>query len=318
MLKAKLLSCPNKNCLNNDSAYFVDDENRGEITCRKCGRVVHDKLPNMDEEKITYAESDQNYARTQAVDDYIGEMNTSVSRRIKGSYTESNDVLIRQTKTQDSRKKSLLQAMALIGQFCEVLSIPDRVKDKSKGIFKELIEKTKRKPKGANSDCMILAILYLALKEDGCSRDFSDLARATQDADAPKEIKRNYGKLIKSLPPRSGVSVGTGVAHDLVNRYALRLKLPKWLATIATDVAKNATPKLEGKYPSSVASASIMLACVASNYPVTEQEIATATGSLQPSTILKSYRIIQPFMNELLPSDFNELVQQSKVKSETS
>jgi hypothetical protein len=33
----------------------------------------------------------------------------------------------------------------------------------------------------------------------------------------PKDqIKKCYGKLLKSLPPRSGANVGTGVAHDLV------------------------------------------------------------------------------------------------------
>jgi len=157
---------------------------------------------------------------------------------------------------------------------------------------------------------MILAILYLALKEDGCSRDFTDLARATKEVDGAKEIKKCYGKLLKSLPPRSGVSVGTGVAHDLVNRYALKLNLPKWLITIATDVAKNATPKLEGKFPSSVASASILIACQAAKHNINENDIAAATASLQPSTILKSYRILLPYMDELLPSDFEELMKE--------
>jgi transcription initiation factor TFIIIB Brf1 subunit/transcription initiation factor TFIIB len=262
----------------------------------------------MDEEKITYAESDQNYARTQQTDEYTNDFSTGVSRRIKGSYTDSDVTLVRQTQTQDPKKKSLLQAKTSINQFSELLSIPDRVKEKAKGIFKELIEKCKRKPKGANSDCMILAILYLALKEDGCSRDFTDLARATKEVDGAKEIKKCYSKLLKSLPPRSGVSVGTGVAHDLVNRYALKLNLPKWLITIATDVAKNATPILEGKFPASVASASIYLACTAAKHKINENDIAAATASLQPSTILKSYRILLPHMNDLLPADFEALL----------
>jgi len=227
--------------------------------------------------------------------------------RKKGSVTESDDVLVRQTKTQDSKKKSLIAAKQSIAQFCEMLSIPERVAEKSKGIFKDLVEKPKRKPKGSNSDCMILAIIYLALKEDGCSRDFNDLARATKESDATKQIKQCYGKLLKLLPPRSGVTVGVGVAHDLVNRYCLKLDLPKWLITVAADVAKNATPRLEGKYPSSVASASILIACTAAGYKITDTEIAAATASLQPSTITKSFRLLVPFTQELLPSDFNEL-----------
>jgi len=147
MIKAKILSCPNVNCLNTDADRFIACEQMGEIICTKCGRVVHDKLPNMDEEKITYAESDQNYARTQQTDEYIGELNTSVSRRIKGSYTESNDVLIRQTKTQDSKKKSLLQAKEAIAQFCELLAIPERVKEKAKGIFKRINRQIQKKAK---------------------------------------------------------------------------------------------------------------------------------------------------------------------------
>jgi transcription initiation factor TFIIIB Brf1 subunit/transcription initiation factor TFIIB len=314
MLRAKQLSCPNTNCLNVEPQYFIELEFRGEITCTKCGRVVHDKLPNMDEEKITYAESDKNYARTQQVDTYIDELNTSVSRRIKGSYAESDDVLVRQSKTQDSKKKSLLQAKASIAQFCEVLNVLDRVREKAKGIFKELLDQSKRKPKGANSDCMILAILYLALKQDGCARDFNDLARATKETDASKEIKRNYSKLLKGLPQRAlqpsatQSSGGNNVPHELVNRYCLKLNFPKWLITIAADVAKNATPLLEGKYPSTVASASILIACQKVGYPTNEQAIAAATGSLQPSTILKSYRVLQPHSDELMPSDYLDLL----------
>lgn len=268
---------------------------------------------NEGEEKITYAESDKNHSRTSQVSEYIDGLGTTVHEA--GVTDASGKAIIRGTKAQDPKTKSLLQAKTSIQTFCEKLGIPDRLAQKAKTIFKDYLESSKRKPKGANSDSMILAILYMALKEDGASRDFPDLAQASKEGgDAAGQIKKSYAKLRKALPNREG-AVGT-TASDFVSRFCADLGFPESLKTIAIEVARKASAELEGKFPSSVAAASILYAADQARYPLTAQDIAKATGTVAAPTIKNAYKTLcEKRREDLLPSDFEELVKFANPKT---
>lgn len=93
----------------------------------------------------------------------------------------------------------------------------------------------------------------------------------------------------------------------------MNLNFPENLKTIAIEVAKKASGYLEGKFPSSVAAASILYTADVSGHPLTAQDVATATGSLKASTIKNSYKTLQEKKREdLLPSDFDQLVNYKK------
>lgn len=85
--------------------------------CRLCGRVAISSLMNEAEEKITYAESDQNYARTSAVDNYTENMGTTMA---------GDDPLARLTKAQDPKVKALLEAKKSINHYAGILNLPDK------------------------------------------------------------------------------------------------------------------------------------------------------------------------------------------------
>jgi len=72
---------------------------------------------NEAEEKITYAESDQNYARTSAVDNYTENMGTTMA---------GDDPLARLTKAQDPKTKALLEAKKSINHYAGVLNLNDK------------------------------------------------------------------------------------------------------------------------------------------------------------------------------------------------
>jgi transcription initiation factor TFIIIB Brf1 subunit/transcription initiation factor TFIIB len=309
--------CTNPNC--GATTGFRQDDARGEISCGRCGRVAMDKMMYEGEEKITFAESEENHSRTQQVSEYTDDLSTTVADGGGGmssdpSLAAGKAILMRQTKAQDPKTKALLAAKTSITTFSEKLDIPERVRQKARAIFKAYLDSSKRKPKNANSDAMILAILYMALKEEGFTRDFSDLASVSKgEGDQSSQIKRSYGKLKKGLPNREGMVGKT--ASDLVSRFCVNLEFPENLKTIAIEVAKKASSELEGKFPSSVAAASILYAAEAASYPLTAQEVAKATGSLKASTIKNSYKTLTEKKKEdLLPSDFDELVKFSKVK----
>jgi len=163
------------------------------------------------EEKLTFAESEENNSRTEQVSEYTSDISTTIADGggmrsgggADGEKAAGKAILLRQTKAQDPKTKALLQAKSSITDFCEKLDIPERVRQKARSIFKAYLDSSKRKPKNANSDSMILAILYMALKEEGFTRDFSDLATVSKaEGDQSAQIKKSYSKLKKGLPNR--------------------------------------------------------------------------------------------------------------------
>jgi len=163
--------------------------------------------------------------------------------------------------------------------------------------IKTLRPKKKRKIRGSNSDAFIVAVLYIACKENGLSRTFKELARETGIKEL--EVRRMYQALTKHLGTACGRA--TPVApHDLVIRICSHLKLHPSVMSLGQQIAKNVASRLEGKSPSSIAAASILMAVKQENVSdCTEREIATA-ASISPSTVKNIYKEMEPMKDELI------------------
>jgi len=287
---ARRLVCRNANCM---SEYrFVLDEARGEIVCTACGKVAEDAIENEAEEKITYAESEVNHARTFAFDNYTENMGTTIA---------GDDHLSRMTKAQDPKTKALLQAKNSIGHFSGVLLLGEKTQHRAQEIFKEYINLTKNKPKGANSEATILAVLFLAAKHTEAPAEIKHIAQQTNVEE--KQLRPAINKLLKALPEYQAPSSG---AQDLIVRYGRGLGVPQWFITVAETVAKNASQHLEGKKTSTVAAASIVLTSELTGHLVKVEE-AAKVASLTPQTISNALKEIRVYGKEMLPSDWEQL-----------
>eukprot|EP01126_Amoeba_proteus_P030016 TRINITY_DN2970_c0_g1_i4.p1 TRINITY_DN2970_c0_g1~~TRINITY_DN2970_c0_g1_i4.p1 ORF type:complete len:182 (-),score=36.65 TRINITY_DN2970_c0_g1_i4:348-893(-) len=159
----------------------------------------------------------------------------------------------------------------------------------------------KSKPKGANSDAMILAILYLASKNTDAPAELKHISNSTGIAN--RSIRTCTNKLLKALPQYHATSGG---ACELVSRYGAQLNIPPSLITISQDVAKGASSHLEGKFPSTVASASILLSAEAIGYKIRAEDIAKVAG-LTPTTVNNATKELKPHTTALLPKDWKDL-----------
>jgi len=272
---------------------FILDEARGEIVCRHCGRVAISKIQNESEEKITYAESDVNHARTSAVDNYTENMGTTIA---------GDDPMSRLTKAQDPKTKALLEAKKSITHYGGVLNMTDITLSAAQQIFKDYLGTSNHKPKGANADHTILGILYLAARGTEAPAEIKHLSSAT--GIPTKSIRAAINKLMKAVPKynQNGSS-----AADLIVRYGKQLQLPQNLISISEDVAKGASSYLEGKYPATVAAASILLVADCAQHPIKAEAVAKA-ASITSSTVLAAFKDIQPHREKLLPSDWKRLI----------
>jgi len=165
-----------------------------------------------------------------------------------------------------------------------------------------LKRKKKRKIRGSNSDPFIVAVLYIACKENGLSRTFKELARETELKEI--EVRRMYQALSKHLGQAASRRSTPVAPADLVIRICSHLNLKSNSVTyLAQQIAKNVVSRLEGKSPSSIAAASVLMAVKNEGITeCTEREIAQA-ASISPSTVKNIYKDMEGMKDEIMPTD---------------
>jgi transcription initiation factor TFIIB len=146
-----------------------------------------------------------------------------------------------------------------------------------------------------------VAVIYIACKENSLSRTFKDLARETDIKEI--EIRRMYKALTKHLGNGCGSRSIPVAPQDLVIRICSMLNLKEKVIYLAQQIAKNAASRLEGKSPSSIAAASILMAVKHEGVSeCTEREIASA-ASISSSTVKNIYKEMESMKDEIMSKE---------------
>jgi transcription initiation factor TFIIB len=290
--------CLNPSC-GADNA-FVEDNTTGDIVCSACGRVAEARIIDNQGEWRNFADSDKDRARAQETDEFLEDLGTSVQASWNPN-DGSKGELARMVKrnTMDLATRNLAAAASRISELCSRMGFPDSIKDKAKTLYKQFDESKTKIVRGGKNDALYCAILYLALKEEDVPRTFKELA--TSSAVSEAEIRKFYKIVTRVLPSNFKKPQPVNPA-DLVNRYCSRINLPPAVVHLAAEIARKAFSKLEGKSPSSIASASIYMAAKQSEREALAKDIAKA-ASIAPSTIQAIYREMLQWADELLPQD---------------
>jgi transcription initiation factor TFIIB len=196
----------------------------------------------------------------------------------------------------DSNARNLVSAFEKIGHYAEVMKLPNNIRNKAKSLYKQFEEKRSKTMRGTKKEAIIAAVLYMACKEELVPRTFKELAKETGIKE--KDIRKFYRNLTQLLPKTVNTAQAVSPV-DLVNRFCSKLKLPHEIVTAACAVADKATPQLEGKSPSSIAAASILMVTKLSDQKRWEKDIAEA-ASISPTTIRNVYKEMQ-MLPGLLP-----------------
>jgi transcription initiation factor TFIIB len=292
------LICSNDNC--RAEKGFREDIKTGDIVCTLCGRVAQEKVIDMGAEWRNFGESGENKSRVEGVDDINDKLTTNIQT---SKQAERNNAALSKLHQQISgnEQKALTQASSKIQEFGAQMNLPNTVLKSAKKIYKDFETKKKRKIRGSNSDPFIVAVLYIACKENGLSRTFKELARETDIKEI--EVRRMYQALAKHLGKDCGRN--TPVApSDLVIRICSHLNLKSNSVTyLAQQIAKNVASRLEGKSPSSIAAASVLMAVKHEGITeCTEREIAQA-ASISPSTVKNIYKDMEGMKDDIMPKD---------------
>jgi len=114
-------------------------------------------------------------------------------------------------------------------------------------------------------------------------RTFREISKETGVNE--KDIRNMYTKLTKIIPKTGKVTTAVAPA-DLILRFCSKLNLSQSLISEAQEIARIATPHLEGKNPNSIAAASILMATKTTDLSRMAKDIAKA-ASITPATVLK-------------------------------
>jgi len=276
---------------------FVQDEARGDIICTSCGLVLVERIIDMQSEWRNF-DGDVDKSRAEKVNEITDDLYTTLGNVPPGEKGKSSRISkIHKGIANDSSVRNLNQAVQNIDQIASRLDLKDNIKDRAKILYKDFISK-KKGVRGSNSLGMICAVLYIACKEAGFARTFRELARDTDVKE--KDIRKMFRIVSKILPKNKKLATGVAGA-DLVYRFCNKLGLEGNVVQIGCEIARKASPKLEGKSPSSIAAASIYMACKEANQMRSEKEIASA-ASISASTIHNLYNVMQQWASELLPA----------------
>jgi len=292
------LICSNTNC--RAEKGFREDIKTGDIVCTLCGRVAQEKMIDLGSEWRNFGDGGENKSRAETVDDINDKLTTNIQT---SKQAERNNAAMSKLHQQISgnEQKALTQASTKIGEFGAQMNLPNTVLKSAKKIYKDFETKKKRKIRGSNSDPFIVAVLYIACKENGLSRTFKELARETDIKEI--EVRRMYQALTKHLGNGCGSRSIPVAPHDLVIRICSMLNLKEKVIYLAQQIAKNVASRLEGKSPSSIAAASILMAVKHEGVSeCTEREIASA-ASISPSTVKNIYKDMEAMKDEIMPKE---------------
>jgi len=297
MEKPGWLICSNTNC--RAEKGFREDIKTGDIVCTLCGRVAHEKTIDTGSEWRTFGEDGGDKIRAENVDEFNDNLSTNVSVSKQG---EKSLMALSKLQQQfsNNEQKTLSQASAKITEFCAQIDLPNTVLKTAKKIYKDFEKNKKRKIRGSNTDAFIVVILYIACKENGLSRTFKELSQETGIKQI--ELNRMHKVLHKQLGNRGMRSAPVAPA-ELVIRICSHVNLSNAVKDLAGRIAKNAASRLEGKNPSSIAAASVLMAVKKEGIKdCTEREIAIA-ASITPSTVKKIYSEMEGMKDEIMPVD---------------
>jgi transcription initiation factor TFIIB len=294
------LICSNTNC--RAEKGFREDIKTGDIICTLCGRVAHEKMIDLGSEWRNFGGDGggENKSRAESVDDINDKLSTNIQISKQADRTNAAMSKLHQ-QISGNEQKSLTQASTKIAEFGAQMNLPNTVMKSAKKIYKDFETKKKGKIRGSNSDPFIVAVIYIACKENSLSRTFKDLARETDIKEI--EIRRMYKALTKHLGNGCGSRSIPVAPQDLVIRICSMLNLKEKVIYLAQQIAKNAASRLEGKSPSSIAAASILMAVKHEGVSeCTEREIASA-ASISSSTVKNIYKEMESMKDEIMSKE---------------
>ena len=260
---------------------IIEDYERGEIICQRCGLVVNENVIDRGPEWRAFTK-EEGESRER-----VG-MPISYARFDKGLYTVINninrDAKRKQLQTSTSLKmlklmkwqnkiyshidKNLVRAMVEIDKLVGILHIPKQVKERTAIIYRKALGK--RLIHGRSIAAVVAASLFIACRSSGIPRTLKELS--TISGESVRDIFLCYRILLQELDIKLPVEDPIGC----ISKIASKLQIPFKTQARAEKILRKAKKigVVTSKNPMGLAATALYLACVLDGVNIKQKEIA--------------------------------------------
>ena len=284
MLKNPMITGPK--CPSCGGKKIVSDQDTGELFCGKCGFVITDKIADTGAEWRSFANDENNRARTGAgtsltmhdmgLSTVIGAANKDATGKPLSSSVKSS---IQRLRTWDSRSqahssadRNLRQALNEMNKLKDKLALTNAVIEKAAFIYRKAMEK--KLVRGRSIQGLVAACLYASCRTTETPRTLDDIANGINIR--RKDVARCYRLIYRELELKMPVVDPVKGVSRIASIAGLGEKTKRKAILILNEAKRKYITA--GKDPMGIAAAALYLACISTGETKSQKEISIASG----------------------------------------
>jgi len=268
-----------RKCPECGSTLFIEDKNRGETVCAKCGLVLEEGSIDRGQEWRSFdSEQASSRARTGAPLTYTKHdkgMTTEIGKGLGELYKVPGKKRAQYYRLKkwhkrliESKDRNLSFALSELQRVISFLNLPKSVHEKVGRYYEEAVDKGL--VRGRSIESVIAALVY------GVSRQFGTPRTLDEIAEASGLEKRDIGRTYRYIARELKIRILPADPQTFVPRFCSMLNLSDKVQAGAISILRKAK-KLDitsGKGPTGVAAAAIYISCVLNSEKRTQREVA--------------------------------------------
>ena len=280
------------------SQQIVQDSERAELVCRKCGFVINDRIPDRGPEWRAFNHEQRSKRRrvgmpeTLSIHDKgltttIGRQDSdSMGRRLSATQRFRMYRLRRwqrRIRISSTTERNLARALGELNTVGSRLNLPRHAIEQGAALYRKLLKKNMTR--GRSIHGCVVACLYMACRQSKISRTLDEVATASSIN--KKEIGRCYRWIYRKLD----IKVPVSRANTYIGRLTSRLKLQAPIENLAHKILRvlRQVRLTSGRNPISMAAAATYVASIIAGKKRTQREIADA-ANITEVTIRNRYK----------------------------
>ncbi|CAF2431892.1 unnamed protein product [Rotaria sp. Silwood2] len=295
-------------CRFHPAAVLIEDYRAGDMICSQCGLVVGERMIDVSAEWREFGDESNSKDRSRVggaqslLYDYDNFITTISTGTGAGALNElGQQKYSKKTSQISSADKALRNGHDAIRAMATRMHLAKKIIDRALIIYKQCYEK--KCLRGYSSETPIASCIYSACRQEGSPRTMKEICDISMVS--VKELGRCFSKMKRSLS--NPAAIQSIDIKNLVPRFCNQLQLEQenLIRKTAIHIVERANEvcNIQGRAPSSIASAAIYMACLAASEQITKKDIQKPTG-VSEGVIRNVYRIMLPHAANLFPADF--------------
>lgn len=303
MITTNIHSCPYCNTENS----IITDFTAGEIVCSNCGVVIEDKVIDETLEIRKFSSengtsSPDNNRVGGPSNQYLDEVTLSTKIFVKNN---NNAIAKYKYRSFESGNRSILRGLEKIEELGTKLELLLSIVDKSKDVYKNVIEN--KKLKGRSLDGIIAAIFYHVCRQCNSNRSMQDIInRLNIDKKEFVRCFKSIEPLIKKSDDKGNVDNTIGLTTVFCNKLEFEGKFRSACESVTRFVCEQEI--LAGKNPNTVAAACILYTSMLLKSKDIDKAVISKVSNMTAPTINNALNEIIKKKDEITPLEFKHLI----------